>query len=241
MSNYYDSDTFGSDQEFRMAYASHVYKTVQTLLFQFMFTFGCVCAVTFSQTVYNIVVQNLGSLLLMGIGGSLMTVFYMVSSAKKTETQLAVFTVFETMTICGITAFYGEEVVTLAVLATVGIVCGLGVYAFTTQVDHTGWFAPLTSALSCLLFMGLFNIFFGFKLFHTIELYLGTVIFFGYIVVDVQMFLTERSAKVAYVQPDLHIEASLNIYLDAINIFVRLLEIISTLKGEEKGRRNKKN
>lgn len=219
----------------RKVHGEHVFKTTQTLFFQFLFTFGCVCATVFSQTVHNFVRSNIFPMITLSIIGSIAMILVIVFSTNKTETQLAIFTFCETLGICAVTIFYGEDVVVLAMLATFGIVSGLGVYAATTQHDHTGWLASLTSSLCCLIFMGLLNLLFGLHVLYTIELYLGTLIFFGYIIVDIQTYL-KRSVKLNYIQPDLHIEAALNIYLDVINIFLRLLKIIGTLKGDKKKR-----
>lgn len=237
--NYYDSQNFGTAQEFRVAKAIHITRTVQTLFFQFLFTFGCVTLCTFNTAAYLFVMSNLMPLIMVGGLGGLVMVIYMSCAARKTETQLAIFTVCETMVVCAGSALYGEDVVMMAMLATVGITAALGVYALTTENDHSGLIGPLTSGLTCLLIMGLCNIFFRIPFVHTIELYGGTLIFFGYIVYDVQHFLSEKSKLSASVQEQLHIDAALNIYLDVINVFIRMLEIISRMKGEE-GRGRKK-
>ena len=149
---------------------------------------------------------------------------------KKTELQLAIFTLFETMLICVIATIYERESVLMAMLAMIGIVCGLGTYALTTRTNHTGLMGPLLSGLTCLLMMGLFNIFLGSMIVRLYELVFGTLIFFGYIVFDVQYYLSSHSKLNLYNRDDLHIEAALNIYLDGVNIFIRLLELFGSKK-----------
>lgn len=238
--NYYDSQTFGTDEEFRITKAAHITKTVQTLFFQFLFTFGCVTLCTFNTTAYLFVLNNMMPLIMIGGLGGIAMVIYMMCASYKTEFQLAIFTAFETMVVCSGSVMYGEDVVLMAMLSTVGITAALGVYALTTKNDHSGLMGPLSSGLTCLLIMGIVNIFFRIPFLHTIELYVGTLIFFGYIVFDIQYFLSEKSKLSASVQDQLHIDAALNIYLDVINVFIRMLEIISRMKGEEgKGRKKR--
>jgi FtsH-binding integral membrane protein len=59
-------------------------------------------------------------------------------------------------------------------------------------------------------------------------------VFFGYIIFDVQHFLSEKTKISTNTKEDLHIEAAINIYLDVINIFLRVMEIIARLKGESR-------
>lgn len=163
---------------------------------------------------------------------------YITLSARKTETQFAIFTVLETMVVCAASAMYGTDVVVMAMLSTFGICAGLGVYAMTTSNNHLSLFPILSSGLTCLVFMVIVNIFIGAEILHTVELYMGTVIFLGYIIFDVQYFLRYRAKEVAYDQSDLHIMAAIIIYMDVINIFVRLLEIYARLQKKDDDNNN---
>jgi protein lifeguard len=211
----------------------YVTKTIHTLFLQFVFTFGCVLSVTQYPALRDIIINNSTALLWGGCIGGMCTILYMVFAVHYTAELLAVFTIFETAIICCATSFYDTDVVVMAILATAGIVGGLGAYAMTTKYNHHNLIQFLVPGLSCLLFMGLINIvFFRYHFLHTLELYSGTLLFFGYIVFDVQYFLSRKSS-VDFNQKNLHIVATLNIYLDVLNIFIRLLEIIKA--GKKKG------
>lgn len=234
MNKYFDSENFGNDSDMRKVRAVHVFKTVQLLLLQFLFTFGLTTIIAFNQSAYLYTVKHALELVSIGGLGGVLTVIYIGTATKKTEVQLAIFTVFETMLVCAASSMYGLETVMMAMLAMIGIMCGLGTYALTTSTDHTGLSSLFFSGLSGLLMMSIVNIFLGSQIVRMFELYCGTLLFFGYIVFDVQYYLSEHSPALMSHSDDFHIEAALNIYLDGINIFVRLLEIIGSNNKSDK-------
>jgi FtsH-binding integral membrane protein len=238
--DYYDSQDFGTDQEFRVAKTIHVTKTMQILFLQFLFTFGCMGLSTFNPTVHAFVLSNMIPMIVIGGLGGLTMIMYMMSVSKKTGYHLALFTVYETMVVCGGSSMYGKDVVMMAMLSSLGVSVGLGVYALSSANYHHGFVGLLGSGLTCIFTMGFINFLFNIPFLHTLELYIGTLIFFGYIVFDVQCFLGERSKFSATIQEDLHIDAALNIYLDVINIFVRMSEIISKLKNDDRNQEPKR-
>jgi FtsH-binding integral membrane protein len=149
------------DQELRFVRALHVTKTVQALFCQFLFTFSCVLFVTFNRAAYMFVFDKILQFIICGGFGGLMTIIYMCAAERKTEAQLAVFTLFETMVVCAGSVLYGEDVVVMAILVTVGVTSALGIYALTSNTDYSSWVGPLSSALMCLLIMSYINLFFG--------------------------------------------------------------------------------
>jgi len=239
--DYHTSKDFVTDNEFRMMKAEYFTKTIMTLFFQFLFTFSSVVFVTFNNTVYNFMMANYSILLMVGFLGGLTMIIYIAFSNPKTEVQLAIFTVFETMVVCSGTLMYSEEVIMMAMLATIGITCLLGVYALSTSRNYTGMAEMLYTALTCLVVMSICNVFIRFEFIHMLGLYFGTLVFFGYVVYDVQYYLSEKLMNPSKIKPDLHIDAAINIYLDVINIFIRMLEIIQQIKGNnDKVNRNDK-
>jgi len=188
---------------------------------------------SFIPEVENMVLDNIEPMILLGGCGSLAMVLYMCCSSRKTETHVFLFTLFETMLVTASTMFYSREVVTMAVMVTGGITMGLWIYALTTKTDHTGIAPHLYSILCVLVFMGLFNMFWASDLLYRIDLYVGTLLFMAYLVVDVQYYIGKR-LKEKEVPEDLHIDAAMNVYLDVINIFIRVLHIIAKLRGEDK-------
>lgn len=229
--DYYTSNTFATNDEFRLMKVEYFTKTIMTLYFQFLFTFTCVLFVTFSNTVNNFMVTNYLTFLIMGSLGSIAMIIYIALSESKTEIQVAMFTIFETMAVCVGTLMYSKDIIMMAILVTIGITCLFGVYALLTNMNHVGISQMLYTSLTCLVVMSICNVFIGLNILHMFELYFGTLVFFGYIVYDVQYYLSEKFMNPSKLKPDLYIDAAINIYLDVINIFIRMLEIIQQIKG----------
>jgi FtsH-binding integral membrane protein len=240
MSTPYTSSTFGTIGEMRDAMTNHIFKTVSTLAWQFFFTFGCILLTTFVPIIHDFVLAHLIHVLCIGIAGSLLMVLIISLSENKTGAQLAAFTVFETMSICASSLFYGETTIVLGLLSTVGLTSGLACYSLTTRNDFTRMGPALNSAVASLLTMCIMNLFLRMPVLHLVGLYFAVMVFSAYILYDVQKYLTEKCKNEAFINEDLWIEASLNIYLDVINILIRMWEFISLITGNEKNLRQKR-
>jgi len=90
----------------------------------------------------------------------------------------------------------------------------------------------LSSGLSWLILFGFLNIFFQSRLLFDIKLYVGLAIFCGYILYDTQMIVEKcRSGD------DDYIGHCLMLFLDFINIFRRILIILSDKEAKKDRRR----
>jgi len=90
----------------------------------------------------------------------------------------------------------------------------------------------LSSGLSILVTLSFLNFFFRSMFMFNIQLYLGLVVFCGFVVFDTQL-IVEKS-----VMGDKDfVGHALELFLDFINIFVRLLIILSKDKKEKKSNR----
>ena len=231
----YNSRSYGTNQEFQIVYFTYISRTFKTLFFQFLFTIGSLLLVRFNNQVSSFVINNVIPLFGIGSIGSIATIFYMTMiTSRKTEIQLAIFTLCETIILCAISINYGKDVVMMALTVTIGMSSAIGTYALLTNINHSYLARSLYSVLTCLLTISIFNIFAGLHILYIIELYIGTLLFLGYIVYDIQHYLHDKSNISGYIQEDLHIDAAINIYIDIINIFVRLLEIIARINGDRK-------
>ncbi len=112
---------------------------------------------------------------------------------------------------------------------------------YQPQNQVLSWKAPLMSGLSCLCFLGLFNLIcqlfpslhlFGEGL-HTIDLYGGIVLFTLFVVYDCHVAVNQYQNGL----PD-HLGCAIGLYLDFINLFVRIAEIV--IKNRDKIKTAKK-
>lgn len=90
----------------------------------------------------------------------------------------------------------------------------------------------LMSALSIMSFMGFMNIFFGSTMVYQIHLYGGLLVFCGFVLYDTQLIIEKRRNG-----DNDFIWHSVDLFLDFVNIFRRILIILSN--KEEKKRKSK--
>ena len=140
------------------------------------------------------------------------------------------FTACEGVTI-GITCLFQDAVsVGMAAAMTALVTAGLTYYAFHTKVDFTGMGAYLYAALLTLLvtsFVGsFFSIYYSTPILQTLYAGGGCLVFSCYIVYDTQLIVGGRHAKHKFGVDD-YVFAALNIYLDIINLFLYILQMLN--------------
>jgi len=127
-----------------------------------------------------------------------------------------------------VTARYKSYSVLLALASTAAVFLSLTAYAIITKTDFSGMGGYLSAALTSLIgfsfVMMLFSCFFAIPPFmHTLYALLGTVLFSLYIVYDTQIIVGGRDTELGV---DEYVFAALNLYLDIINLFLLLLELM---------------
>lgn len=135
---------------------------------------------------------------------------------------LTLFTVCESYMVATISAFNPPEIVITAALMTATVVIALTIYAFTTKTDFTilGGFLFMITAI--MIFWGLFMMIFGFFL-YTLYCALGVLLFGMYLIFDTQLILGKFGLEYSI---DDYILAALNIYIDIIQMFLYILQLL---------------
>jgi FtsH-binding integral membrane protein len=124
-------------------------------------------------------------------------------------------------------------VVTSAFLGTVVVFASFSAAALVAKRRSYLYLGGLLgSCLSLLFWGGIVNIFFRSALFFNVQLYLGLVMFCGYVVFDTQM-IVEKHAQGS----DDFLGHSLNLFVDFVAIFVRVLILLS--RNQKKRRDDK--
>lgn len=138
---------------------------------------------------------------------------------------LGVFTILEGVMLGCAVARYDADEVMIAIGATTVLVLGLTVFALQTKIDFTTWGAALWLCCLALFIFGLCRWFFPYsKTLNLIYACIGALIFSMYIIFDTQLMMGGKH-KYA-LDPEEYIFASLNLYLDVINLFLMILQII---------------
>eukprot|EP00160_Parvularia_atlantis_P001678 Unigene1135_Nuclearia_a/m.3658 Unigene1135_Nuclearia_a/g.3658 ORF Unigene1135_Nuclearia_a/g.3658 Unigene1135_Nuclearia_a/m.3658 type:complete len:239 (-) Unigene1135_Nuclearia_a:92-808(-) len=97
------------------------------------------------------------------------------------------------------------------------------------------WGGFLSSALSILFWMGLFNVFFRSEMLFDVQLYGGLLLMSAFVLFDTQVMIAKAQAGI-----DDHVGSALSLFTDLINIFVRLIIIISRNRNSSSNERDRR-
>jgi FtsH-binding integral membrane protein len=111
-----------------------------------------------------------------------------------------------------------------AILTTV-MVIGLTIYAFVTEIDYTKLLPYLFMACLLLLTASIVNIFLRLPALRMIIAAVGVFLFSVYLIVDTQLVIGKNSQLL---ELDDYILGALLIYLDIIQIFLQLLQLMGS-------------
>jgi FtsH-binding integral membrane protein len=127
--------------------------------------------------------------------------------------------------IAAYTILYTKTSVLFVLCLTVVTVASLTVYAFYTKKDYTVYGGFLFTALIVLIVASFLEIFFPIPILRLIICYFSLMLFCIYLIYDVQLVIGDKKNKFS---EDDYIIAALNIYLDIVNIFIELLQLLGT-------------
>merc|ERR1711935_197362 len=106
-----------------------------------------------------------------------------------------------------------------AFFLTAAVVIGLTAFTFQTKRDFSHMGAALYTGLLILILGGFMQIFLGNELTETAMAVGGALLFSLFIIYDTQMIMTRLS-------PEEYIFATIQLYLDIINLFIEILKIL---------------
>ncbi|KAM4855304.1 protein lifeguard 1-like [Urocitellus parryii] len=138
---------------------------------------------------------------------------------------LGFFTLLQGLLLGTISVFYNAEEVLWATAATTLVTLALTIFALQTKWDFTLLNGMLFVFLFVLVIYGILLIFIRSYWLHVLYAGLGTVLFSMYLVMDVQLMVGGRHHH-SDLDPEEYVFAALNIYLDIINLFLFILQLI---------------
>lgn len=137
---------------------------------------------------------------------------------------LFTFTICESYCLLFICTAYEPYIVLMALLGTAGITATLTVYACTTKTDFTFLGSFLFCGVFLLIFGGIIcGVFWSYYYWNLLYCILGLLIYSLYLIFDTQLIMGKFGIEY---QIDDYIIASLQIYIDIIQIFLYLLSIL---------------
>lgn len=134
---------------------------------------------------------------------------------------LMIFTVVESIVLGVIVTQYQAIEILVAVLITSLICFSLTVYATQTRYDFTTLGAMLLVIVTAFLMFSVITLFFPTYTMVMVHSVLGATIFGLYLIFDTQLMLGGNHKY--SLSPEEYIFASLNLYLDIINMFIHIL------------------
>lgn len=123
-------------------------------------------------------------------------------------------------------SFYETKYVISAALLTFGATVGLTVYAAKTKTDFTFCGALL---FACIFILVLTGLLFWWVRGTIIYLMLGVLIYSLYLIYDTQLIIGNKTYQY---NVDDYCLAALNLYIDIIYMFIKILQIIAILQGK---------
>jgi len=123
----------------------------------------------------------------------------------------------------------GKEIIAMAAISTLAIFTAMSLLAFFSQRRSYLYLGGmLMTGLNLLLFSSFANFFFRSPFLFDIELYFGLIVFVGYVVFDTQLIIEKASHG-----DDDHLAHSLELFLDVLNLFVRLVILLAKRKKDD--------
>jgi FtsH-binding integral membrane protein len=124
-------------------------------------------------------------------------------------------------------AVVDKTIVLSAIAMTLGITAALTLYAIKTENKFNLMHAFLFTFITMISELLLFFFFFNYQFYVTLELFVGLIVYCAYLIFDTQMIIDKFGNGY---EIDDYIIAALNVYLDIIQIFIRILIILSKFK-----------
>ncbi|KAM4746942.1 protein lifeguard 4 [Rhinophrynus dorsalis] len=162
------------------------------------------------------------ALLLISAIGSLGTIIALTIYRHQHPVNLYLlfgFTLLEAVTVAIAVTFYEVAVVLQAFILTTAVFLGLTAYTFQSKRDFSKFGAGLFAGLWILILAGFLRLFFYSETIDLVIAGSGALLFCGFIIFDTHLLMHKLS-------PEEHILASINLYLDIINLFLHLLRLL---------------
>ncbi len=165
--------------------------------------------------------------------GQLMLVFGLSSMIMRMSLSMAVFmftlySVLSGLTLSGIFALYALSSIAQVFFVTSGTFGSMALYGYYTKSDLASYGSYLFMALIGLILASVVNMFFGNPFINLVLTVFGVLLFVAMTAYDVQKIKKigqqllghdEAMAKVALI-------GALTLYLDFVNLFIRLLQLL---------------
>jgi protein lifeguard len=163
---------------------------------------------------------------------TLTIMFTCIPSILKNETHriqwffLTIYTLLLVYMMGLVGALVNTQTLLLAGITSLTIFSGLTIYAWQTKYDYTVMGNCLLITLFGFILMGIFLTYFQNNYLNIVYSFIGVFIFSLYIIYDTQMIIGGKHRKIMFTVDD-YILAAINLYLDILNMFLFILDILN--------------
>ncbi|XP_052435947.1 protein lifeguard 4-like [Carassius gibelio] len=133
------------------------------------------------------------------------------------------FTLLESLSVATAVTFYEYTIVLQAFVLTSAVFLGLTAYTFQSKRDFSKLGASLFAGLWILIIASFMRLFFYNDTMELVFAGAGALLFCGFIIFDTHLLMHKLS-------PEEHVLASINLYLDIVNLFIYILRILDSMK-----------
>lgn len=227
-----DTPVLNSSVPVRLAFLRKVYGILSV---QLALTTLISVSIMFMPTLQSFIIYNSWFLIvnLLANIGVLFALLYKRNEYPTNFYLLGAFTVCNSISLGLIISQYDLLIVSQAFFLTATIVVGLTMYTLQSKSDFSWLGGILMSLLTVSFIGGLLHIFFRNSAMETMLTMLGAFIFSAYIIYDTQMIMKHLSAEE-------YVIGVLNLYMDIINLFIKVLRLLHQLQHGNNNRESRK-
>lgn len=205
-------------------------KVYGILSFQLLITV-ILCALSFNPSVKVFMIESTGVFWLAICLSIILAIPILCFNSIARKVPLNYFLLFlwtlsEAYMVACVCSFYDGKTVILAAIATLIVTVSITVYALIAREDFTFLGGLLFSAASLLIILTIFSFILPFM--YTLVCILGVFVYSLYLLFDTQLILGKVGNEFSV---DDYVIAALCIYIDILQIFLYMLEIISRLSN----------
>lgn len=199
--------------------------TFAVLLIQLSIAFtGCALTINNKPLVIEFINQYTGVIFVPIVIMPFSLIFLMCCSKNKTIKYImfSIFTLSSTGVLAFVTIRYDTYIILQAITSTCIITGGVSIYAYICAkrgITFDEYEPYLFMLVIALIMTGIFQLFIMSTILNTIIGFLGTIVFSGYLLYDVNQLYSNEDKYT-----DDPIISAINIYLDIINIFIYIIQ-----------------
>jgi len=220
----YRNNVQNATKAIRLAFIRKVYGLLSVQLF---LTFVVSAACYFTPPMKEFIQTNQWMMMVAFISsiGLLFALFVKRREYPTNLILLAAFTVVQAYSVGVITSFYSQSVVLQALILTIVVLASLTLYTFQSKRDFSSMHSGLFAGLCILIVGGIIQIFVRSSVLELVISLAGALIFCLFIIYDTHLMMEVLS-------PEEYILATINLYMDIINLFLHLLRLLQAVNRQ---------